>query len=250
MSAPTWFALGAGQSKKRWWKEVSVRPVATGFEIWLDARQLRSPAKADFVVPTRAMADAIAEEFRAQTSPIDPNTMPVTRAAHAAIDKVTPRMAEVVAELAGYGGADLLCYRAGAPERLRARQDAVWQPWLDWAADRINAPLAVYTGVIHGVQPQASLDQLTNAVAGFDAFELTALHDLVAISGSVVLGLAVADGAIGPGAAFDLSRIDEIWQAEIWGSDSEAEAAATLKRRAYLDAYNFLQLARNRPKAE
>ncbi len=247
MSAPTWFALGAGQSKKCWWKEVSVRPIAGGFEIWLDARQLRSPAKADFVLPTRAMAEAVAHEFRAQVSPIDPNTMPVTRAAHAAIDKVTPRKAEVVAELAGYGGADVLCYRAGAPERLRARQDAMWQPWLKWVAERFSAPLAVYTGVIHGVQERSSLDRLTKVVEGFDAFELTALHDLVAISGSLVLGLAVADGQLSANDAFDISRLDEVWQAELWGFDEDAEAVVALKRQSYLNAERFLAFARARP---
>ena len=247
MSAPTWFALGAGQSKKRWWKEVTIHPVAGGFEIWLDARQLRSPAKADFVAPTRVLADAIAEEFRAQVSPIDPNTMPVTRAANAAIDKVTPRKAEIVAELAGYGAADLLCYRAGAPERLRARQNGAWQPWLDWVAERLNAPLAVYTGVMHGAQPQASLDQLAKLVAQLDAFELTALHELVAIAGSLVLGLAVADGRLSAHDAFDISRLDEVWQAELWGFDAEAEALVAKKRQSYLDAERFLSLARSRP---
>lgn len=244
MSPPTWFALGAGQSKKRWWQDVSVRPVADGFEIWLDARQLRSPAKADFVLPTRVMAEATAAEFVAQISPVDPNAMPVTRAANAAIDKVTPRKAEVVAELAGYGGADLLCYRAGEPERLRARQDALWQPWLDWAAARFDAPLTVYTGVMHGVQPQASLHLLAKAIAAFDAFELTALHDLVAISGSLVLGLAVAESKLSAKDAFDLSRLDEVWQSELWGVDADAEAVVGLKRQSCLNAEKFLGLAR------
>ncbi len=245
MSAPTWFALGAGQSKKRWWRDVSVRTVAHGFEIWLDARQLRSPARSDFVLPNRTMAEAIAAEFNAQLTPIDPQSMPVTRAANAAIDKVSPRKREVVAELAGYGGADLLCYRAGEPARLRARQDAVWQPCLDWAAERFNAPLTVYTGVIHGVQPQASLDRLTMVVARFDAFELTALHDLVAISGSLMLGLTVGDGKLSASDGFDISRIDEVWQAELWGFDADAEAVVALKRQAYLQAENFLRLARD-----
>ncbi len=247
MSAPTWFSLAAGQSKKRWWREVRVAPVAGGFEIWLDARQLRSPAKSDFTLPTRTMAQAIAGEFQAQINPIAPLSMPVTRAANAAIDKVTPRMAEVVAELAGYGGADLLCYRAGEPQRLRARQDAMWDVWLGWAAQRFQAPLAVYTGVIHGVQPQASLDRLARVVAGFDAFELTALHDLVAISGSLILGLAVAEGKISASDAFDVSRIDEVWQAELWGFDEDAEAVVALKRQSYLAAEDFLALARVRP---
>jgi chaperone required for assembly of F1-ATPase len=231
-----------GQNRKRFWKEVTV---IDGFTVQLDARPLRTPGKVALVMPTRSMAEAVAAEWRLVEGMVNPEVMPVTRAANAAIDKVSVQHDEVAANLAGYAGTDLLCYRAPSPERLRARQDAAWDVWLEWVADTHDAPLRVYTGVLAGPQEQASLDRLAAAVARFDAFELTALYDLVAISGSLVLGLAVAAGAIGGNAAFDVSRIDEIWQAELWGFDEEAEAIVALKRQSFLNAERFLQLARN-----
>lgn len=217
----------------------------SGYEIRLDARQLRTPAKAALVVPTLTMAQAIAAEWRASPAKVDPEMMPMTRAANAAIDKVTPQKAEVAANLASYGGTDLLCYRAGEPEALRARQDAAWDPWLVWAAQELGAPLAAHTGVMHGPQDQNALDRLAGAASAFDAFELAALHDLVAISGSLILGLAVAAGRISAEGAYDVSRIDETWQAEQWGVDEEAEIVVAIKLQSYRNAAAFLRLARS-----
>lgn len=232
----------AGWKAKRFWKEVAVVPEGNGWGLRLDARALRTPAKAALIVPTEAMAQAIAEEWRAQDGEIRPDTMPVTRAANSALDKVTVQSAEVAAILAEYGTTDLLCYRAEAPPMLVARQAAAWDPLLAWAEAELQAPLTVTTGVLPVAQPPASLARLTAAVAGYEPFRLTALHDLVAISGSLVIGLAVARGQIGPTDAWAVSRIDEHWQVEQWGADDEAAAAEAVKSRALHEAARFLQL--------
>jgi chaperone required for assembly of F1-ATPase len=234
----------SGWTAKRFWAAARAEPVPGGFAVRLDARPLRTPAKTPLVVPTRAMAEAIAAEWDAQDGTVKPLTMPVTRAANAAIDKVAPQFDEVAGLIAAYGGSDLLCYRAEAPQALAARQAAGWDPLLAWSRAALAAPLVVTQGVIPVDQPPESLERLAGHVARMDAFGLTALHDLVSISGSLVLGLAVTEGRIAPGEAWSLSRIDEAWQAELWGRDPEAEAQEAARHRALLDAARFFRLGR------
>ncbi|MBD3786358.1 MAG: ATPase [Sphingomonadales bacterium] len=233
----------SGWSAKRFWKAAEAVAAEGGYGVVLGGRPVRTPAKAPLMVPSLALAQAIAAEWDAQDEKIAPETMPVTRAANAAIDKVRAQQAEVAELIAEYGGTDLLCYRAEAPEELIARQSAAWDGWLDWAAAQYGARLVVTVGVIPVAQPPEALAALRARVAAMDPFELAALHDLVGITGSLVLGLAVAEGALGAAEAWDLARIDETWQIEQWGADEEAAEQAALKREALLAAERFWQLA-------
>lgn len=228
---------------KRFWKEVSVTEADGGHSIALDGRPLRSPHKTHVVVPTLVMAEAMATEWDAQQGLIDPGAMPMTRMANSALDKVAPQRAEVTGYLAGYGETDLLCYRAERPEALVMRQTEGWDPVLDWAHQVHGARLNVVAGVMPVRQPEAALARLSAAVAEFDDFALTGLHDLISLSGSLVLALAVTADHLPADAAWRLSRIDEDWQAEQWGADEEARAAADLKRAAFLDAWRFFCLS-------
>jgi chaperone required for assembly of F1-ATPase len=146
--------------------------------------------------------------------------------------------------IADCGGTDLLCYRADGPAALVARQALAWDPLLDWAARDLGARLVVTAGVIPVAQDGAAVAALAARVAALDAFELAAVHDLVAITGSLVLGLAAASGRLSAEAAWDIARLDEAWQIEHWGEDEDAAAEAALKRAALLDAARFLGLAR------
>jgi chaperone required for assembly of F1-ATPase len=188
------------------------------------------------------MAEAIAAEWDAQTGKVDPATMPVTRAANSAIDKVTVQFDEVVGLLSDYGGSDLLCYRAEGPMELVARQVEGWDPVLGWAASALNAPLAVTRGVVFVAQDPDVLARLRARVAALDPFRLTAFHDLVAISGSLVLALAVIDGWLPAETAWQLSRIDESWQTELWGTDDEAQKAEEVRHADFLQAERFYRL--------
>lgn len=226
----------------RFWTQANVRPAADGFAVHLDTRPLRTPSGAPLAVPVRALAAAVAAEWDALDDQVRPERLPLTRAANTAIDRVRGNHAAIVAAIAEYGGTDLLCYRAASPEGLVARQAAGWDPWLEWAAQKLAAPLVTIEGVMHRPQPEESLAALSAEVAARDAFALTALHELVTLSGSLVLGLAVADGALDPSEAWELSRIDERWQAEQWGIDSEAEAAEMADRARILDAHRLLVL--------
>ena len=234
--------LTGGWAPRRFWTSARAEPVPGGFTVFLDARPLRTPAKAPLIVPTRALAEAIAAEWNAQGKTIDPHAMPLTRYANSAIDKVGPQFAEVAALVAAYGESDLLCYRAAGPEALRHRQAAAWDPLLRWAAEALGAPLAVTTGVVPVPQPADSVAALARAVHGLSPFGLAALHDLVAISGSLVIGLAVTRGLAAPEALWAASRIDEDWQAGQWGRDDEAAAVAAAKREGFLEAWRLWRL--------
>lgn len=236
-----------GWKSKRFWQEVSVTDAEGGFGVMLDARRVLTPGKQPLVVPTRAMAEAVAAEWAAQEGEIKPLTMPVTRAANSAIERVRPQKPEVAAMLAAYAETDLTCHRAASPAELVDRQALGWDPILDWAATVHGAPLVPVVGILPGVQPQASLDALSARVAAFDEFRLTALHDLVTLSGSILLGLAVADRHIDPDRAWSLSRIDEDWQIEQWGADEDAAEAALIKRAQFLQADRFWSLCETKP---
>lgn len=227
---------------RRFWTLASVVPVEGGFAVHLDSRPVRTPMKAPLVVPTQGLAEAIAAEWQAQDKTVDPETMPFTRAANSAIDKVAAQFDAVSDMLADYGGSDLICYRAEGPTDLVARQAAAWDPLLDWSREAFGAPLVATTGVMHVAQSPESLATLRAAVRGLTPFQLAAFHDLVAITGSLVLALAVARGRIGVEEAWTLSRIDEDWQIALWGEDEEAAEVAARKRAALLQAHRFYEL--------
>ncbi len=230
---------------KRFWTDARVEKEEAGaFRIELDGKPIRTPLKEPLLLPSRTMADAVCAEWEAQTDVIDPRVMPMTRSANAAIDKVARQMDEVAGLLTAYGETDLLCYRAPDPVTLVNRQAQAWDPLLDWAADRYGARLVVGTGVLPIAQPPEALGALSKAVGQMTAFELTALHDLVSLSGSLVLGLAAAERAFPAADIWLWSRIDEIWQIEQWGEDEEAAKAAAIKEAAFHHAFRFFQLAK------
>lgn len=224
---------------KRFWKTAAVEPVGDSWQVLLDGRQVRTPAKSVLLLPSEALAVAVAEEWQNQDEKIDPRSMPVTRTANSAIDKVRPQRAAVAEMLVGYGGSDLLCYRAVTPEELAARQAAEWDPVLDWAEQRFGARLASTAGVMPVAQDPDALRRLAEPVHAMDPFRLAAFHDLVALSGSLLLAFAVVEGRMDVAEAWRVSRIDEDWQIELWGKDDEAEAAAAVKERAFHDAARF-----------
>lgn len=229
-------------SARRFWTTASAVPVEGGFTVHLDARPVRTPLKAPLVVPTQALAEAVAAEWQAQEGRVDPETMPFTRTANSAIDKVAPQKDEVSAMLAAYGGSDLLCYRAEGPPDLVALQSDAWDPILDWAEEKLGVTLRVTTGVVHIEQPPEARVTLHRMVGELTVFQLSAFHDLVALSGSLLLALAVTAGHLPAEAAWAASRVDEDWQASLWGVDEEAAEMAALKRTAFLQADRFFQL--------
>jgi chaperone required for assembly of F1-ATPase len=228
---------------KRFWRSVSVVPRDTGHGIMLDTRPLLTPERRELLAPSQALARRIAAEWDAQGDVIAPASMPMTRMANTAIDRVAAKHAEVAAYLAQYGETDLLCYRAEGPKELVDRQAAAWDPLLDWTDRTFGARLVATEGVMPVHQSAEALAALAGVLRAQSAFEMTALHELVVLSGSLVLGLVAAYGHLPAEEVWTRSRIDENWQAEQWGRDDEAEAAAQNRRTGFLAAHAFLQAA-------
>ncbi|MEL7213102.1 MAG: ATP12 family protein [Pseudomonadota bacterium] len=230
---------------KRFWKETSVQPEGAGFSVRLDGRPIKTPAKTTLVVPSEAMAEAVAREWQAQDEMIDPMSMPVTRSVNAALDKTGPQHAEVADMIAEYGTTDLLCYRADSPAGLVKAQNTAWNPFLDWAETALGARLIPVSGVMFVAQDAGALKALQARVHQLNAFELTAFHDLVSLSGSLILGFAAIEGHTSPDDLWHISRVDEDWQIAQWGEDEEAMEMAETKRQAFLHAYRFYKLTHN-----
>jgi len=206
---------------KRFYKETAVDAGDGGFRVLLDGRPMRTPAKSVLVVPTKALAEAIAEEWAAvpEKVEINPAHLPLTRLAATGIDRVTTQRARVIEDTAKYGASDLLCYRATDPSSLVQRQAAAWQPLLDWAAESYGASLAVVSGTTFVTQPHGTLAALRSAVAAHDDLALSALYNLTHIAGSLVIALAVSEGRLSAEDAFAIAQLDELFQIERWGAD-------------------------------
>lgn len=232
---------------RRFWTRVQVEPLAGGLGLQLDDRPILTPSKARLIVPTRKLAEAIAAEWRGVGARVVPRAMPFTRAANAAVDRVAPSPAPLAQGIAEYGRHDLLCYRAATPPELLERQRQGWDPLLDWAATALNAPLHVTTGITPIPQPKASLAALATRTALCDPFALTALGEMVSLSGSLILGLAVIEARLLPEAAWAVAQIDDGFQTERWGADDEAQAAARLRRTDFLQAFAFWRTLQGAP---
>lgn len=230
--------------RKRFWTRVETTPTGGGYSVTLDDRPVRTPAKAAFDLPSRALAGAIAEEWQLQHGVIDPESMPLTRLANSALDKVAVQREAVAGLLAEYGANDLLCYRATGPAGLVARQTEHWDALLDWAAADLGIRLRVQSGLMPIPQSDASRTEVLHRTTALDPFDLTALHELTTLSGSWVIGFAALTDARPPETLWPIALIDELWQEEQWGEDEEAIAARDARRRAFFVAHRFACLAR------
>ena len=221
---------------KRFWKDASVTTSDTGFQICLDGRPIKAADKSDIVLPTPALADLVVAEWDAQVDEVDFETMPTMRLVNAALGKFTLQKSDSADQIAAYGDSDLLCYRAPSPEGLIERQTQHWDPLLDWAASALDVRLEPRSGVIHASQSGQANARLRAIVHGFTSFELAAMHDLVGLSGSLIIGLAVSRNHAPDDVLWGASRVDEDWQIEQWGVDEDAAIQAALKKQAFLHA--------------
>ena len=227
---------------KRFYKSAEPAQGDAGYQIHLDGRPVNTPAKARLTVPAAALAAAVAEEWNAQTETVDPDTMPLTQLANTTIDRVAPQRDEVAATVLAYAETDLLCYRADHPAALAERQNAVWQPLLDWAALEFDAPLTVVRGILPARQPQASLDAFARRVGTLDDFHLAAIGHAAGLQGSIVLALALAAKRITAEQAYEAAFLDDLYQLEVWGEDDEATTRLDRLRAELAATDRFLTL--------
>lgn len=231
---------------KRFYKEakaVRLTDVESGWTVELDGRRIMTPDRQQMSLPTAALAQAVADEWNAQGDKIDPKAMPMTGFANAAIDRIAPARADFVADIARYGEADLLCYRADSPAELVAREAEGWDPLLDWAARRYDVAFETITGIVHRPQPDATLSRLKDAVAARNDFELAALSKMVQLGGSLVIALALAESHETAERLWTTACLDEQWQAELWGEDEVALRHRQDREADFMSAARFLELA-------
>lgn len=229
--------------RKRFYETAAVAQNGDQYEITLDGKPVRTPARRALATPSPELSQAIADEWQAQTDEIDPAKMPLTRLANSIIDGVSENAPLVREEIVKYLGSDLLFYRADAPQRLVERQAAAWDPILNWAARDLGARFIMVEGVVFARQPEAAVEAASKAIPA-DIWRLGAVHSAMTLTGSALLALAVSAGVISADDAFKASQVDEDWQMEQWGRDSLTEQRQERRRTDMRAAEKVLQALR------
>lgn len=227
---------------KRFYTAVNVAREAEGFGVRLDGKPVRTPGRAVLSVPTEAAAQLVADEFQAQVETINPVTMPVTRLVNTAIDGVAFEPEAVFEDILRFASSDLLFYRADTPEALVARQAEAWDPVLDWARNALGARFTLAEGIVHVEQPREAVGAVAiHLRPKQEPLRLSALHLMTSITGSALLAVAVEAGVLEPEAAWHAAHVDERWNEEQWGSDSEAVARLNARKRDFMAAVQLTE---------
>ncbi len=230
---------------KRFWKDATVAAAQGGWQVLLDARAVKTQAGSAQIVPNKALAEALASEWAAQGETVDPQSLPLRDLADFAIDVIRPDRVGGIAKLRGYGETDTLCYRAEPDEPLHARQLEVWEPLLGGAEARWDVHFERISGVVHRRQSEATLARLEKVLAAQDNFTLAALTTLTSLAASLVIGLAAIEPSADAQALWAAAELEEIWQADLWGKEEEAEARRARRFAAFAAAMRFGELTRD-----
>ncbi|NJM50999.1 MAG: ATPase [Sphingomonadales bacterium] len=228
---------------QRFWKDVGVEAKKGGYRVFLDMRVIKTPSKAELLLPNKAMAQAVAAEWDAVTGKIDPAQMPITGFANAAIDRIAPDQTAFVNAVAAFGETDLFCYHADGPQALTERQAEIWGQWLRWAQARYLVNFTVVTGIMHEPQAKATTDRLKEAVAQMSVWQLAAASKLTHLSGSLIAVLALMEGAADAAALWLDLILDELWQEEQWGADEYAIKNRRDREADFISAARFMALS-------
>jgi chaperone required for assembly of F1-ATPase len=229
--------------RKRFYKEAGVTEAVGGFAITLDGKPIKTPSGRTVTVPVRAIAEAVAEEWRAQQDTIDPLTMPLTRFANSVVESVVDRVAPVRDDVARYFQSDLLFYRAGHPQALVEKEARHWDPVLFWAADTLGAHFILGEGITHVLQPDTAIEAARDALPG-DPWSVAAIHVVTTLTGSALLALALAHGARDPDQVWDAAHVDEDWNRDQWGVDEEVAARRAAREVDFRAAVRILRAVR------
>jgi len=231
---------------RRFYREVSCQAEGRGeYRVLLDGKPVRTPAGALLGLPSAALAEAIAAEWLGQGEKLRPETMALTKLANTAIDQVRPNRQQTIAQILAFARSDLVCYRAEAPDLLVQRQIAEWNPLLEWARTRYGANFISGNGIAFIEQPAQALAALERAISERDDFTVAGLHAAVTLLGSAVIALALLEGRLTPDQAFAAAQLDEIFQAERWGQDLEAQNLSRRKAAELSDIAGFLSALRD-----
>jgi len=229
---------------KRFYKDVAIAQMAEVFLIHLDGKTLQTPAQSELALPSLAIAEAIANEWQAQGTNILPETMPFTRLAFTAVDRVGPFRGAVIDQIAAYANSDVVCYRAEKPAELVERQAAAWDPIVAWAQEAHGITMETGAGIAFIAQSDATISAVTEIFANESDHFLVALHALTESAGSLQIALAVAANRCEAGEGFDRAHCDEIYQMEKWGADAEASKRFEARKSEFLLTADFLKRLR------
>ena len=229
---------------KRFWTKTEIAADGDGFIVRLDERPVKLPSGKPLSVPFRALAEGIAAEWAAVGENFTPDDLPLTRLATTAQERIAAHHSEIVLQLAKYGMNDLLCYRAADEPALALREEAEWQPWLDWAARELGIALQTTAGIVPITQPPACEDAFIRRLNGMDDYQLAGLGVIVPALGSLVLALAVEAGALAPDSACACAHLGELWQEKRWGKDEEAIARRRSVEQDVAVSSRFMSLCR------
>ncbi len=229
---------------KRFYKAVTLAPEDGGWRVLLDLRGIKTAGGKAQVVPTRALAEAMAAEWEGQGEEIDPAAFRFRDLADYAIDIAGPDRATVIAAVLRFAETDTLCYRAEPDEALHQRQLAVWEPLLSAAEQRWDVHFERIAGIIHRAQPKATLARMQAVLETHDSFTLAALHTLASLAASLVVALAAIAPDADAEALWNAANLEEDWQAELWGWDGDAEALRARRFGEFAGAMGFAELAK------
>jgi chaperone required for assembly of F1-ATPase len=227
---------------RRFYRTAAVDDDGPPHPLLLDGKPVLTPQRRQLALPTRGLAEALAEEWQSQGTELAPAKMPLTRLAHGAIDLVAPDPSRAIDEITAYAGSDLLCYRTESPVALAVRQAKVFDPILAWAADHLGSGFETVVGVMPRDQPAETLAAVSRLLAANDPFRLIALHAITTLTGSAILALALAEGRIGAAEAWTATHVDEDWQIAQWGEDAEAAQRRAARKIEFLAACRLLDL--------
>lgn len=225
--------LSKRELPKQFYKEAAAVAAKGGFAIHLDGRPVKTPSRAQLIVPVEAVAHAVAAEWNAQEKVINPATMPLTRIANSTQDAVAARFAEVADDVTKFCGTDALCYRADDPESLANRQTELWDPVLAWAGELLGGRFVLIAGLMHQEQPEALLSAYRARIGEMTPLRLAALHTATSLTGSAVLALALAEGRLSPDEVWQAAHVEEDFNIERWGQDAEAAQVRRYKRSEF-----------------
>jgi chaperone required for assembly of F1-ATPase len=231
---------------QRFYREVSVNADGDSYAVLLDGKPLSTPARKPLVLPNLKLAEAVADEWRAQTGKIQPANMLLTKLANTAIDRVAPERSEAIRQIVAFGQSDLLCYRAESPSDLVERQNRLWNPLLDWGRETYGVDLQCGAGLSHVPQASSLAAALELALSGQADLTLAAVHAAATLTGSAIIALALAAGRISAADAFSAAQLDETYQAERWGRDEEAEQRSRKALDEITKIDRFFELLRRR----
>ncbi len=226
---------------KRFYKTTGVDAVDGGFRVLLDGRSLKTPAKAELLLPIEGLAEAVAEEWEQQVEEIEPDAMPITRLATTAVDRMPELRDAAIQEVADYAGTDLVCYRAADPDDLVRLQHEAWQPALDWMTKHYGIAFDLTVSLVPIAQPEATLAGVQRVIEAIDDWTLVGVHGATTSLGSVVLALVLWHGRLDADAAADASLVDALFEIERWGQERDATKRHEALRRDVRGIARFLQ---------